>query len=166
MREADMTTDQIRGGGAVLAALMAFAALLLCGFGTNQLASPVPSYFAGLMVASVIGAALGAAVVAPGVDERGPTIAAALQMTAVACVTAALLWPLAVAATAIPSVVHGGTIPPVAGDIGGLYRVVAGFALSPVTAVAWALGCLGFSLAWSTVFRQGTTTDHALTAAR
>ena len=161
-----MTTNQIRGGGALLAALMAFAVMLLCGFSTNQLASPVPSYFVGLIVASVIGAALGAAVVAPGVDEHGPSVAAALKMTAVACLAAALLWPLAVAATAMPSAVHGATIPPLAGDVGGLYRVVTGFALFPLTAVACVMGCFGFSLAWCTVFLQGTATDPAVTPAQ
>ena len=177
-----MTANQIRAGGALLAALMAFALLLLFGFGTNELVSSVPSYFVGLIVASVIGAALGAAVVAPGVDANEATPPAALEMTAIALVTAALLWPLAVAITALPSAVYGGTIPclniggaatacpnglfgRLAGEIGGLYRIVAGFVLSPAI-VAAAVACLAFSICWRSVFRQGMTADATLTSAR
>jgi hypothetical protein len=182
-----MTANQIRAGGALLAALMAFALLLLFGFGTNELVSSVPSYFVGLIVASVIGAALGAAVVAPGVDANEATPPAALEMTAIALVTAALLWPLAVAITALPSAVYGGTIPclniggaatacpnglfglealgRLAGEIGGLYRIVAGFVLSPAI-VAAAVACLAFSICWRSVFRQGMTADAALTSTR
>jgi hypothetical protein len=182
-----MTTNQIRGGGALLAALMAFALLLLVGFGTNELVSPVPSYFAGLIAAGVVGAALGAAVVAPGVDANGATPPAALAMTAIALVTAALLWPLAVAITALPSAVYGGTIPclnlggaattcpnglfgleaigRLVGEIGGLYRIVAGFVLSPLMAAA-VVASFGFSTAWSSVFRQGMTADATVTSAR
>ena len=182
-----MTTNQMRAGGALLAALMAFALLLLFGFGTNELVSPVPSYFAGLIAAGVVGAALSAAVVAPGVDANGATPPAAMEMTAIALVTAALLWPLAVAITALPSAVYGGTIPclnlggaatacpnglfgleaigRLVGEIGGLYRIVAGFMLSPFLAVA-AVVCLGFSVGWCTVFRQGTTADATVTSAR
>jgi hypothetical protein len=182
-----MTTNQIRAGGALLAALMAFALLLLFGFGTNELVSPVPSYFAGLIAAGVLGAALGAAVVAPGVDANGATPPAALQMTAIALATAALLWPLAVAIAALPSAVYGGTIPcltlggaaaacpnglfglealgRLVGEIGGLYRIVVGFVLSPLMAAA-VVASFGFSTAWGSVFRQGMTADATVTSAR